>query len=92
MNTGELIVRGPRRRRIALIATLACVVIAGSCTSTEDRSSEAPDQRLPGTLRLVGHEPLFGRGMNTGLAVWHGYAYVGNRTDGSPGHPHAGVL
>lgn len=30
--------------------------------------------------------------MNAGLAVHDGYAYVGNRTDGSPGHPHPGVI
>ncbi|HET7869484.1 MAG TPA: hypothetical protein VFM85_04105 [Actinomycetota bacterium] len=30
--------------------------------------------------------------MNAGLAVWNDFAYVGSRTDGSKGHPHAGVL
>ncbi len=30
--------------------------------------------------------------MNAGLAVYRGHAYVGNRTDGSDGHPHPGVL
>jgi hypothetical protein len=40
----------------------------------------------------VGHDPLFGRGMNAGLAVHGGFAYVGNRTDGSEGHRHPGVL
>ena len=41
---------------------------------------------------MVGHEPLFARGMNAGLAVGPRYAYIGNRTDGSAGHPHPGVL
>jgi hypothetical protein len=37
-----------------------------------------------GTFRLVGHEPLFNRGMNAALAVHGDYAYVGSRTDGKP--------
>jgi hypothetical protein len=45
---------------------------------------------LTGSFELLGHSPLFQRGMNAGLAVYGGYAYVGSRTDGS--HPDAGVL
>jgi hypothetical protein len=45
-----------------------------------------------GRFRLVGHEPLFGRGMNAALAVHEGYAYVGSRTDATPGHAHPGIL
>ena len=37
-----------------------------------------------GSFRLVGHEPLFNRGMNAALAVNDDYAYVGSRTDGKP--------
>ena len=33
-----------------------------------------------------------GRGMNAGLALSPRYAYIGNRTDASAGHPHPGVL
>jgi hypothetical protein len=51
-----------------------------------------PEPDLPGSLKVIGHEPLFGRGMNAALAVWGDFAYVGSRTDGSPGHPHPGVL
>jgi hypothetical protein len=39
---------------------------------------------------LIGHTPLLNRGMNSALAVYGNYAYVGSRTDGS--HPDAGVL
>lgn len=45
----------------------------------------------PGKFTLVGHEPLFGRGMNAALAVFDKHVYVGNRTDGSQGHPHPGI-
>ncbi len=41
---------------------------------------------------LVGHSPLYKRGMNAGLAVWRDHAYVGSRTDGSKRHLHPGVL
>jgi hypothetical protein len=45
-----------------------------------------------GRFRLVGHDPLFGRGMNAALAVHEGYAYVGSRTDATPGHAHPGIM
>jgi hypothetical protein len=83
----------PCPRTITLVTLVAWVALTSSCTSSE-RSSKAGTERdhLPGVLRLVGHAPLFARGMNAGLAVWHAHAYVGSRTDGSPGHPHAGVV
>jgi hypothetical protein len=40
----------------------------------------------PGTssnFQLVGHEPLFNRGMNAALAIFDHFVYIGNRTDGS---------
>lgn len=43
-------------------------------------------------LRLIGHEPLFNRGMNAAIAVHGDYVYVGNRTDGQDKHPHPGIL
>ncbi len=46
----------------------------------------------PGSFRVVGHDPLFGRGMNAGLAVYGDHAYVGSRTDATPGHANPGVL
>jgi hypothetical protein len=46
----------------------------------------APGGGTPGTSRhfkLVGHNDLFGRGMNAAPAVYRNYVYIGNRTDGS---------
>jgi hypothetical protein len=57
-------------------------------------------------LKLVGHDPLFNRGMNAALAIYDHYVYIGNRTDssavcvgatGTPSgdtcpHPHPGIL
>lgn len=47
-------------------------------------------RRTPGSLELVGHDPLLGRGMNAAPAIHGDYAYVGSRTDGT--HLNAGVL
>jgi hypothetical protein len=38
--------------------------------------------RSPG-FEVVGHDPLFGRGMNAAPAMFDDVVYVGNRTDGS---------
>jgi hypothetical protein len=46
----------------------------------------------PGTFDVVGHNPLYGRGMNAALAVHRGHVYIGNRTDATPGHAHPGIL
>ena len=78
-------------RAIPLVA-IAFFLAAGSCTDEERPDRDVRPLDLPGTLQLVGHDPLFGRGMNAGLAVWHGYAYIGSRTDGSPSHERPGVL
>lgn len=57
-------------------------------------------------VSVVGHDPLFGRGMNAAIAVYDHYVYVGNRTDASTvcvppagmptaagcPHPHPGIL
>ena len=45
-----------------------------------------PGGGTPGTslnFALVGHDPLFNRGMNSAPAVFDHYVYIGNRTDGS---------
>jgi len=78
--------------RRTTVAALTVILAAGACTVEEQPKPDVRPNDLPGTLGLVGHEPLFARGMNAGLAVWNGYAYVGSRTDGSPSHEHPGVL
>jgi hypothetical protein len=84
--------RPPFTRTILLLAILACITFAGSCQPADDNPDVNPTADLPGALRLVGHEPLFARGMNAGIAVWRGHVYVGSRSDGAPGHRHPGVL
>jgi hypothetical protein len=55
-------------------------------------TASTSDTKGPGRFTLVGHEPLFGRGMNAAPAVYGKHVYVGNRTDGTPGHLRPGVL
>ena len=48
-------------------------------------------------FELVGHNPLFNRGMNAAPAIYENdagqtYAYIGNRTDGLPHHQNPGIL
>ncbi len=83
-----------RVRLLALVVGLAAVVgVVGLPAGAVD-TADAPGGGTPGTARnveLVGHEPLFDRGMNAGLALYDDYTYVGNRTDGSADHPHPGI-
>src|SRR5712692_2631757 len=99
----------------ALLA-VAPVAISAHATPRAVRVAAQPDGvtagpggGTPGTsenFQLVGHDPLFGRGMNAAMTIYRHYIYIGNRTDGSatcgigdprgPGancpHPHPGVL
>ncbi len=106
------------RRRSAVLclltsaALLAAVPAAGASNggiSQPGAVTVGPGGGTPGTsenFQLVGHDPLFGRGMNAAATIYQHYIYIGNRTDGSstcgvgdprgPGtncpHPHPGVL
>jgi hypothetical protein len=86
-----------------LIALAMPTVVLGDVTV-------APGGGTPGTssnFELVGHDPLFNRGMNSQVTIYGHYAYIGNRTDGSSTcgsgdprgyltqncpHPHPGIL
>ncbi len=59
---------------------------------TQDPKEDPKANTGPGRFTMVGHEPLFGRGMNAALAVFGNTVYVGNRTDTSPGHKRPGIL
>src|SRR6266487_3603662 len=85
------------------------VAPGGGVTARPADVTVGPGGGTPGTSKnfvLVGHDPLFGRGMNSAMTIFRHYGYIGNRTDGSatcgvgdprgPGancpHPHPGVL
>jgi hypothetical protein len=63
-------------------AVIALLAVPGALAEV----SVGPGGGVPGTaqnFQLVGHEPLFSRGMNAAIASYQNYIYVGNRTDGS---------
>jgi hypothetical protein len=97
-------------RRSALLLGLALsLAVLTSVTAARGDVVVGPGGGTPGTssnFQLVGHEPLFDRGMNAAPAVYGDFVYVGNRTDGSSTcglgdprrgvepcpHPHPGIL
>ena len=97
-----MLVRTSSRR----VATLAAVAAAALLTLpsgpvgaaeplTVQQAGAAPRSEAVAppaqNFRLVGHNGLFGRGMNAAPAIYRHYLYVGSRTDGSRRHPHPGV-
>ena len=39
--------------------------------------------QVASNFQLVGQNPLFNRGMNSQVAIFENFLYIGNRTDGS---------
>jgi hypothetical protein len=64
---------------VAFLA-LAAAVPTGAVASAQVGAS---DPAISSNFDLVGHDPLFNRGMNSAPAIFRNYLYVGNRTDGS---------
>jgi hypothetical protein len=96
--------RMTRRGSVATTLIVVCILLvaqvkgarftaarAAHTGHTAHKAAQAGQQPV-GAFQVVGHSALLGRGMNAALAVAGRYAYVGSRTDGSAGHPHAGVL
>jgi hypothetical protein len=87
-------------KRHLLIAAAAAVLTLASVAAVVAAVVVGPGGGEPATaenFELVGHNPLFNRGMNAAPAIFEdedgrSYAYVGNRTDGQPQHPHPGIL
>lgn len=86
-------------RRIAassvLVLLLTTVPASGQAGDTASLNRTIGPAAQPASSRnftMVGHNPLFGRGMNAAPAVFKNFLYVGNRTDGSAGHRRPGVL
>jgi hypothetical protein len=81
---------------VGLVAVLA-VASAAQGAAVDPPVVVVEGGTVPGTakhIRVVGHDPLFARGMNAAPAVLDGsgFVYVGSRTDGHPDHPNAGIL
>src|SRR5262249_26789569 len=78
---------GREAMRNRIFAALAGVALMfATTTSAAADVTVAPGGATPGTasnFTLVGHNPLFNRGMNAALAIFKHFVYVGNRSDGS---------
>ncbi len=75
----------PRLLRLLAVGSVASASLLAP-TSGQAAVVVGPGGGTPGTslnFQLVGHNSLFGRGMNAALAIFDHYLYVGNRTDGS---------
>lgn len=73
-----------RRRTLVAVVIVALFATAGGTGS--GGVGVGPGGGTPGTsenFELVGHDPLFNRGMNAAPAIFDNYVYVGNRSDGS---------
>jgi hypothetical protein len=96
--------RNIRRGAAALALSMSGALLSGTswahtpdgsgnlAESPQAPSTQAVSDPVSENLELVGHSPLNNRGMNAGLAVHDGYAYVGSRTDGQPQHVTPGIL
>src|ERR687892_301778 len=72
------------RRFLAALALVASAFVLPAVARSD--VAVGPGGGTPGTsanFTLVGHNDLFGRGMNAAPAMYDHYIYVGNRTDGS---------
>jgi hypothetical protein len=97
------------KRRLFVWLAMLAIALAMPAVVLGD-VTVGPGGGTPGTssnFELVGHDPLFNRGMNSQVTIYGHYAYIGNRTDGSSTcgfgdprgyltqncpHPHPGVL
>lgn len=89
------------KKSIALLASavllglLPAVAASGPTTAAPTAPGERSDRaggsrQVARDFELVGQNSLLNRGMNSALAIYRHWAYVGSRTDGA--HVNAGVL
>jgi LVIVD repeat len=73
-------------RRWALVAATGVALALATAGTVRGDVVVGPGGGTPGTslnFTLVGHNPLFDRGMNAAPAIFDHFVYVGNRSDGS---------
>src|SRR6266700_8139863 len=83
--------RRPTMKPRLLPVTLRFAIASSALTVSFAPSAAAqlavgPGGGIPGTsqnITLVGHNPLFNRGMNAALTIFDHFVYIGNRSDGS---------
>ncbi len=70
---------------MAMVAMLLTVSVGSNRAAADSAKgdNEHKDGSQAHNFELVGHNPLFNRGMNAALAIYDHFVYVGNRADGS---------
>ena len=74
-----------RSRLLLTLTVAAALVTAVSAAPSRAVATSGMPPAIPGTssnFELVGHNPLYHRGMNAAPAVFGNYLYVGTRSDG----------
>jgi hypothetical protein len=80
--------RGRRGPLLGLLAVAISTALAGSAAGARPALATGDAGRAL-NFELVGHDSLFGRGVNAAAAFFDHYVYVGSRSDGT--HLHSGV-
>ena len=71
-----------RRLLMSFVVLSTTIGIPAAVQATTESPAGAP-AGAASNFQLVGHDPLFSRGMNSAPAIFGNFLYVGNRTDGS---------
>jgi hypothetical protein len=72
-------------RRFGLPIALLLISVGLALGAGVQAAARPPLAAVPtqSNFQLIGHNPLFDRGMNSAPAIFRNHLYVGNRTDGS---------
>jgi len=77
------------KRKVVMLALGAVVAAVGLQTGGPRLGHAATVPGTQSNFKLIGHEPLFNRGMNAAPAIYSHFMFIGSRSDGS--HLHSGV-
>ncbi len=83
------------RRGLLVVLAVLPLVLATAAAFGGSSATPGPGGGTPGTsshFQLVGHDPLFGRGMNAALTIYGRYVYVGMWVTPAPGSRPARTL
>src|SRR5258706_2541055 len=68
---------------VSVLATMWLPAMVLAAPAAGSPAAPAAGSAASSNFQLVGHDPLFSRGMNSAPAIYGNYLYVGNRTDAS---------
>ena len=77
--------------RATMSVLVLLVALAASAGARPADVTVRQECEAPGSLEVIGHEPLEMRGMNSAPALYRNHIYIGSRTD-NHGQGNAGVM